>query len=405
MVTLKGISLIALAAAIFVLAGLSRLGWLLLFDAVLWGTIILSAALPWLTTGKLQVSRRVLGWEPHEGVPGPMEGDAVELESVVTNAGWLPCVFGLVRHNLEGLAEVESHPRLFIAWLGRGGQVATVSRVRFQRRGLHRLPPATVQAEMPFGLFCRRKRISAPLELLVYPRVYPMAGFSLAGSAGEADSAAVKVRVGEQVTGSRAYIHGDPVQHIHWRNTARSFQLQTREFESFPGRAVAIVFSTRQSSGEEVEHAIRLAASAGSHLCSAMSAVRLVAGSVNQEFVTPAELLKSLALLGPTGAGLPDLLAAVPPATDLLAIVSEADEQGVDAIIEKAGEHGRPAVVLLRGFVGQAGEAGQLERLRRAGIRAVECWPGQVPAALARLADSSEEQLHSGPSRHANLHR
>ncbi len=309
MVTLRGISLIALAAAIFVLAGVSRVGWLLLFDAALWGAIVVSAALPWLVTGKLYIGRRVLGWEPREGVPGPMEGDAIELETEVRNTGWLPCVFSVVRHNLEGLAEVESHPRLFIAWLGRGGQVATVSRLRSRRRGLHRLPPATVEAEMPFGLFRRRKRVSAPLEVLVYPRVYQVTGFSLAGSADEAESRAVKVRVGEQVTGSRAYIQGDPVQHIHWRNTARLFQLQTREVGA--SQSLAIVFSTRQSSGaagEDVEHAIRLAASIGSHVCSALSGVRLVAGGVNQEFASSVELLKALALLEPSGAGLADLL-------------------------------------------------------------------------------------------------
>ncbi len=408
MVTLRGISLIALAAAIFVLAGVSRVGWLLLFDAALWGAIVVSAALPWLVTGKLYIGRRVLGWEPREGVPGPMEGDAIELETEVRNTGWLPCVFSVVRHNLEGLAEVESHPRLFIAWLGRGGQVATVSRLRSRRRGLHRLPPATVEAEMPFGLFRRRKRVSAPLEVLVYPRVYQVTGFSLAGSADEAESRAVKVRVGEQVTGSRAYIQGDPVQHIHWRNTARLFQLQTREFESSPGQSLAIVFSTRQSSGaagEDVEHAIRLAASIGSHVCSALSGVRLVAGGVNQEFASSVELLKALALLEPSGAGLADLLPLASPTTDLLAIVSEADDQGVDALIEKASQYRRPVAFLLRGFGGQSSDAGQLERLRRAGIRAVECWPGQVPNALACLANSSEELLLSGPDRHANLHR
>ncbi len=48
MITSKGIGFLAAAVVLFLLARLTQVGWLYLVDAVLWGIIALSAALPWL---------------------------------------------------------------------------------------------------------------------------------------------------------------------------------------------------------------------------------------------------------------------------------------------------------------------------------------------------------------------
>ena len=54
MIRSRGIGLLLVAIIVFVLSGVTRVGWLLLFDAVLWGTLVLSAVMPWLATGSVK---------------------------------------------------------------------------------------------------------------------------------------------------------------------------------------------------------------------------------------------------------------------------------------------------------------------------------------------------------------
>ena len=55
----RGIGLIIVAVMLFALAGFTRVGWLLLFDAVLWGIVIISMILPWLAIGNIGIHRKI----------------------------------------------------------------------------------------------------------------------------------------------------------------------------------------------------------------------------------------------------------------------------------------------------------------------------------------------------------
>jgi hypothetical protein len=45
--------LLIAAIVLFFLAGATRVGWMMVLDAVLWGAIVISAAMPWLSIGRL----------------------------------------------------------------------------------------------------------------------------------------------------------------------------------------------------------------------------------------------------------------------------------------------------------------------------------------------------------------
>ena len=44
-ITTRGIGLLVAAVLLFILGGYTRVGWLFMFDAVLWGAIVVSAIL------------------------------------------------------------------------------------------------------------------------------------------------------------------------------------------------------------------------------------------------------------------------------------------------------------------------------------------------------------------------
>ena len=236
MIRPRGVALAVVAFILLVLAGSTRVGWLLLFDAVLWGSLGISAVMPWLAIGRLHVRRRVASWEARDDAPGPMEGQPVEFEVTLRNSGLLPSMFTSVTYNCEGETVEPYKERLLLAWLGRQKTVSTTTAVRFDRRGLHQLPPVKVETTVPFGLFRRTKRVGDPARVVVLPRVYPIGRLDKLGSVGIADPRPLRARVGELITGSRNYVSGDSWQHIHWRNTARTVQPQIKDFENVNGR-------------------------------------------------------------------------------------------------------------------------------------------------------------------------
>jgi uncharacterized protein (DUF58 family) len=424
MIRPRGIGVVLAAGVVFVLAGVTRVGWLFVFDAVLWGTVVVSLVMPWLATGKLRVQRRVVGWDGRADDPAPMEGDAVEFEVRLENRGILPSMFVNVHPRCGGQVVEPYRERIFMTWLGRRRSALFTTKVSFDKRGLHRLPSARLDTCLPFGLvrLSRRVKDTTPLSpplpggetggypplsggdgrgVLVLPRVYPMRRLGLLSDSGNIALNASTARMGEQVAGSRAYVAGDSWQRVHWRNTARAAQLQVKQFERNYESAIAIALDlgmAQHGGGDALEHGIRLAASAGDFVCRSGGVVYLLAASPREEAYDRARLLEELALLQDTdGPGLPELLGGLRVASDVFAIVLDTDAEGISALAGAAGGPRGVAAVVLSGFDLRRPPA-DVEAMRRAGALVVECRPGGVPEALSALEGASLAPGRAGPN-------
>lgn len=343
-ITRRGIGLLIAALVLVFVGGVTRIGWVMLVDAVLWGGLILSAATPWLFAGRLELRRRAARWASD---PGPSEGEDVRFEYIVKNTGRLPVLMGTYRYGFGPEVKVAKE-QLFLAWL-RSGRTTTVnSDVVFSRRGLHTLPPLTGDVSLPFGLFRRRPRLGAATQILVYPKTYPVAAGLAAGLAGSLDTRPAHARVGDQVIGSRRFTQGDPVRHIHWRSFARLGTPQVKEFEDAPDDVMTIYFSAHQLGETLLEDAVRIAASLGAAICRAGRRVRVLGGSVESEYHNDEELLRDLAFLTPErGLALDGLAARVGPGSHILAIVSSDDEVSQARLAGLAGGGRQVTAVLL----------------------------------------------------------
>ena len=272
------------------------------------------------------------------------------------------------------------------------GSVALVGSVECYRRGLHQFGEIIVESKVPFGLFRRRRRLTTSLSVLVYPQVFTLEKIPLVEGMQGTHTRQQKTRVGQEIAGTRSYFPGDPLRHIHWRNTAREGRLMLKEFEDSQENTLIIGFDSSVDSGEGretvLEYSIKLAASVAGYIAGRGGGVRLLTGGLPDQELTWPVLLKELALLDVRkGPRMPALVNSIPDGARLLAFISEMDSEGVEALQRRAWRLSGLAVVVLEGFdqAQSPRPESALEYLRNTGVAAVGCRRGELQEALRSL--------------------
>ncbi len=103
--------------------------------------------------------------------------------------------------------------------------------IRFESRGRHTMPPLQLSSPFPINLFTRYRHFSSETQVIVFPK--PLADHSFASQESQ------KPRQGYQssslpgqdadILSIRDYVAGDPIKRIHWKATAKTGILKTRE--------------------------------------------------------------------------------------------------------------------------------------------------------------------------------
>lgn len=167
-------------------------------------------------------------------------------EAAVANRGWLPrwlLMLTLEAQDVEPPAKASrpwSTP-LFVPYLERGRRLRAPIETTLSRRGRHRIRRAHVTSLFPLGLYRRGRRFPVDLEVLVYPEILPRAPHppEQLGKAGERPRR--RAGWGHDLLGLREYRHGDDPRDIHWKQTARTGTLISRQREAEENRRLLIV--------------------------------------------------------------------------------------------------------------------------------------------------------------------
>ena len=256
--------------------------------------------------------------------------------------------------------------------LGRpAGGAQRPDRIRvIARRGVHGLAPPVVEVTDPFGLARAARPGRAPDEVMVLARVVPLGppGRLLRvawidegrrGAAGWGDLDRV-----------REYRRGDPLARIHWRQTAKRGELQTKVMRGSDGEraATALVLDATGAGGGPVdfEEAVTVVASLAQSLVAGGAAPSVVcAGSDTPPAVVrgarQGAVDQSLATVAPGGGG-DTLAAAVRGAAGDGGVVVVSAQPSADLVGAIRGAGGRGAAILVGAAVVLAPE------LRAAGI-------------------------------------
>ena len=395
--TRRGLFFIGVALVTYLLAQESNVGWFYVADAVIWAILLVNLALPRWTLGGLRAKRRV-ALDQGAAREGIFQGDTVRVTLEMTNPGRVPRYFFTVADRCPLEAPGSEMKRLLVGYIApRSSVLGSYSTVCY-RRGEYQFGPMRVECSAPFGLFRSRRKVEAPLRVLVYPQVFDFAVARPQGELLEGVTVATPTQRSGDVRGSREYQSGDSLRQVHWRSSARYGQLMVKEYDRGPESQVALFFSTRQSygTGKEttLEYSIKLAASIAKAGFRGGISFRMAPPGAGTLFPGWRAVLEYLARLEEGQGPSPTQgLASLAGVGQVLAIVSAADEEALEAV-SRLPTGSLASVVVLRGFDPQAESAGAMAVLKGIGVPVVTCAPGGVQKALDELAGAGAHGSH-----------
>ncbi len=151
-----------------------------------------------------------------------------------------------------------------------GARQHTSYRAQFERRGLYRYEGLLVGTRFPFAFFVKSRRYDIPGELLVLPRIHPVARLPVEARDLLGSVPRPRRGQGREFHGLRDYREGDDARDIHWKRSAREGRLLLREYEREGTRFVAVMLNAWVPEGvdpaeeplaAELERCVDLAAS------------------------------------------------------------------------------------------------------------------------------------------------
>jgi uncharacterized protein (DUF58 family) len=205
-----------------------------------------------VTIGRRLVSERVA------------RGDPIPLVYRVVNDGRHRAGRAVIRDQCAGASvAVNVEP------LGRDAAVDLPAEIPTRRRGVFTVGPWWIERLDPFGLATGQRRGESTAEVIVHPRVYPLAGPHGAMHTVQTESVIRKI-ANDPLSGFmslREYVPGDDPRLVHWPTTARVGTLMVREHIEMRRPEFTVVLDTAEHVGtpDDFEEAVDAAASIAVH--------------------------------------------------------------------------------------------------------------------------------------------
>ena len=210
-------------------------------------------------------------------------GETVAVSSIIRNTGILPVPWLLLEDAIPQDALLSSPPRIrakgprvAVAQLFPMAEKQLLYQLTFQQRGYYQIGPMLLESGDVFGLHRKFKVSGKPNFILVYPKVVPLEGYDISSRRpiGEVKITHRLFEDPTRISGVRAYQHGDPLNRVHWRATARTGSLQCKTYDPscIAGATLLLDFHQYSHRGDQfanmlTELTITAAASLANTLC------------------------------------------------------------------------------------------------------------------------------------------
>lgn len=193
-------------------------------------------------------------------------GQTVSVSLKLVNRDRWPIVWLLLEDALPRAAlfapppalELEGSNVRLCSVAGRGQRVLAY-KLTALRRGYYQIGPLIVETGDLFGLHRRFRTLTTPVRLLVLPKIIPLAGYDVA-SRRPVGEVQVTYRLMEDptlISGVRKYQSGDPLRSVHWRATARTGTLQSKQYQPTSVAGVTLVVDLHRATNPDRHEPVR----------------------------------------------------------------------------------------------------------------------------------------------------
>lgn len=116
----------------------------------------------------------------------------------------------------------------------------------FRKRGRSEIRNIYVSSVFPFNFFIRYRTIPGVFEAMVFPKAKKCESLGLFDKERKSRGEQVVDKTGYEadIISLRDYIMGDPIKYIHWKASAKTGRLKTKELSSLSHQPVVIDFDT-----------------------------------------------------------------------------------------------------------------------------------------------------------------
>jgi uncharacterized protein (DUF58 family) len=195
-------------------------------------------------------------------------------------------------------------PDFYIPLAPPQGRISQSGQGTLGRRGLYSMTKIAVRSRYPFGFFAKGRDYAVDAQCICYPPIIPLEQMNLSVLDIQGRNQRFERGPGYDLYTIRDYVPSDSARHVHWKASAKTATLKTREYAAEDSRRIVLAFDRFGSSGdsEKFEELVSQAASLAFHLIQDGMEVRLVSDEWQSRHGSTEALLNSileyLALVG-----------------------------------------------------------------------------------------------------------
>jgi uncharacterized protein (DUF58 family) len=148
------------------------------------------------------------------------------------------------------------------------GQMVQAGRGMLSRRGLYSMGKVKVHSRYPFGFFSKGRDYEVNAQCICYPRILPPEQISFSVLDIHGQHQRFERGLGFDLYTIRDYVRSDSARHVHWKASAKTSTLKTREYAAEDSRRMVLVFDRfgGPDDSERFEGLVSHAASLAFHL-------------------------------------------------------------------------------------------------------------------------------------------
>lgn len=177
-----------------------------------------------------------------------------------------------------------------------GTQASQSAIATFGRRGSYAIEALRVSSRYPFGFFSRTRSYPVQASCICFPAIIPREQMDFASPDLRGSQMRFERGRGHDLHTIRDYVPSDSARQVHWKASAKTNSLKTREYAAEEGRRVVLAFDRfgKPGDSERFEEMVSYAASMVFHLTKEDMDITFVSDEWQSREGGPEVLLESI---------------------------------------------------------------------------------------------------------------